>query len=68
MPSTYQALPLPPSLTTLRPAMVPAYPEARSTPPKPLRLPWPLKPLGSASTNWPTGGCAAGYGTRCCTA
>jgi hypothetical protein len=50
MPSTYQALPLPPSLTTLRPAMVPAYPEARSTPPEPLRLPWPLKPLGSADS------------------
>lgn len=50
MTSCYQALPLPSHLASIRPTVVPAYPALRSKPAELLRLPWPLKPLGSAES------------------
>lgn len=50
MISSYQALPLPRSLVTALPAVVPSYPVHRRIPAEPLRLPWPLKALGSADS------------------
>lgn len=45
--AAYQALPLPLSLPTPR-VDVAAYPAHHSGVPRPVALPWPLKPLGSA--------------------
>lgn len=50
MKSCYQALPLPFDLETAMPSVVPLYPVQRSTPPEFLRVPWPMKALGSAES------------------
>lgn len=50
MPSLYQALPLSSHLISIPPAVVPPYSVERRTPAEPLRLRWPLKPLGSADS------------------
>lgn len=64
LPTTrYQALPLPAQLLTPQPlAGVPAYPVGFRGVPAPLRLPWALKPLGSAASGIDT---LADGRTRC---